>query len=133
MALASKGGWVRRAATSSASTRPAAALTATVSAGMSGRATTILARASATDSISGRVVRAGLAARLVQQADIGDLHAAVDGLCHIVDSKCGDAGRRQRLHLAPGLSGQPAGRSEARRGGKAGGSQVRFRWAPYSH
>ena len=52
MAETSVGGWVTRAATSSASTRPSASARPTVSPGSGAKAAVMRARASATDSMS---------------------------------------------------------------------------------
>jgi hypothetical protein len=52
MAETSLGGWVTRAATSSASTRPNASVSPTVSAGSASKAAVMRVRASATESMS---------------------------------------------------------------------------------
>src|SRR5215204_1379233 len=107
MAEAAKGGWVRRAATSTASVRPWAAAIATVSAA-TGRAMPARTRASASSTGSRlmasrpRLVDAGAPAALRQQPHAFDAHGAVGGLHHVVDRQAGDRDRGQRLHLDPG-------------------------------
>src|SRR5450759_1276956 len=43
--------------------------------------------------------QAGRAAGLRKQPQLTDLHAAVDGLAHIIQGQRGHSGRRERLHL----------------------------------
>src|SRR5712671_3085279 len=99
MAERSAGGWVSRALGALASTRPAASATDTISAGRGENAAITRACASRTDSILGGIETARLAAGLVQQLDLGDHHAAIDRLAHVVDGEGGDGGGGQRLHL----------------------------------
>src|SRR5439155_1203035 len=45
----------------------------------------------------------GLAAGFLEQLDLGDRHAALDGLHHVVDGQRRDGGGGERLHLDAGL------------------------------
>src|SRR5690349_17980154 len=102
MADTSNGGWVRRAAVSVASTRPAASARATVSGGISGAMPTIRWSASSTEITLFPLEGAGLPARLVEQPYVADPHAAVDGLAHVVDGERGDGNGCQRFHFHAG-------------------------------
>ncbi len=50
----------------------------------------------------------GLAAGLLEQAHLADHHVALDGLEHVVDGEPGHRGRREGLHLDPGLAAAAA-------------------------
>ena len=52
----------------------------------------------------GAIPHARVAAFLVQQAYVDDLHAAVDGLAHVVDGQARGAHASQGLHLNTGLA-----------------------------
>src|SRR5258708_37378553 len=101
MAERSDGGWVSRAVGAFASTRPAASATDTVSAGKGAKAAITRAWASRTESRSAGIERSRLAARLMQELDLGNHHAAIDRLAHVVDGERGDRGGGERLHLTP--------------------------------
>src|SRR6185503_14873565 len=119
MADRSAGGCVRRAATSAASTRPAASVSGASARGSGSTPSSTRASASATDNndamlllglmILGPIV-AGLAALLLQQPDARDGHAFLDRLDHVVDGQAGDRHRGERLHLHPGLADDLDGR-----------------------
>ena len=55
-------------------------------------------------SAGNRLEGSGAAAGLLDQANAGEGHAAVDGLAHIVEGETSDRDRCQRLHLDPGLA-----------------------------
>src|SRR5687768_8579170 len=105
MADTSNGGWVRRAAVSVASTRPAASASATVSGGISGARPTMRSSASSTEITLFPLESAGLAARLVDQPDVADPHAPVERLAHVVDGERGDGNGCQRFHFHAGPAG----------------------------
>ena len=52
----------------------------------------------------------GFAAGLFDEVDVGDRHALLDGLDHVVDGQRGDADRGQRLHLDARLVDGPHAR-----------------------
>ena len=56
------------------------------------------------------------AAALLDEADVGDRHAAVDGLGHVVDGEAGDRDGGQRLHLDAGLAGDLGRGADAKAG-----------------
>src|SRR4029079_12680199 len=119
MAEASKGGWVRRAARSSASTRPCAWFSRTVSASSGSRPAVTRARASATESsaMASAAVDAGAAAGLLDQPDAGELDVTVDRLHHVVEGEASDGHRCQRFHLDSGLGVDLGGRFDTEPGG----------------
>ena len=47
---------------------------------------------------------ARFAAGFLQQADVVDAHATVDGFCHVINGEQADGSRRQRLHFDPGTT-----------------------------
>src|SRR5919206_2062986 len=102
MAEASKGGCVRRAARSRASTRFAASATATSSASTGATPSSTCAKAVSTGSSAMSVLHApvaGGAAGFFAQPDLGNDHAAVHSLGHVVDREAGNGHGRQGLHL----------------------------------
>src|SRR4030095_15132439 len=110
MAERSAGGWVRRASGESASTRPAASATDTISAGSLSKAAITRAWASRTERRGLAIPRARFAARLMEQPDVGNHHAAVDRLAHVIDGKGRNRGGGERLHLDAGAALELAGR-----------------------
>src|SRR5476649_2774097 len=108
MADRSAGGWVSRALGATASVRPAASATDTVSAGRGWKAAITRACASRTASSLLGIEDSRLAARLVNELHAGDDHAAIDRLAHIVDGERGDRGGGERLHLHAGAALQLA-------------------------
>src|ERR1700752_3840521 len=119
MAETSSGGWVRRAARSSASTRPSASASGTHSIGNGSTPSSTRASALGTGSsaisrslaaIRFGAVDARLAAPLLDEANAFDAHAALDRLHHVVDGEAGDRDGGKRLHLDAGLAFQLGGR-----------------------
>src|SRR5262249_52269304 len=100
MAERSSGGWVRSAITSVANTRPCALLSGASSAESGVAPSSTRASASATEisamsasclGLSGRrAIVAGFTAKLLDETNILDAHAALDGLDHIVDGQARD-------------------------------------------
>src|SRR5262245_65414015 len=111
MAEASKGGWVRQAARSSARTRPRHSPSGTRSASSGVNPSVTRARASVTLSkaMKGLAAKcaglesAGAATGLLDQPDTGEGHGTVDRLHHVVNGEAGDRHRGQRLYLHAGL------------------------------
>src|SRR4030066_171955 len=116
MAEASKGGWVSRAARSSASTRPVAWLMATRSASSGTNPCITRTRASATERraiSSSTAKRAGAAAGLFHKADAAERDRPVNRLHHVVDGEGGAGNRRECLYLDSGLGIDLGGRLNA--------------------
>src|SRR5262245_43906576 len=102
MAETLAGGWVRSAATSSASTRPCASPSGAACAGSGSAPASTRASASATGISATTLllcpVVTRLAAALLDQPDALDAHAALHRLHHVVDGEAGDRNCRQRFH-----------------------------------
>ena len=111
MAETSKGGWVsrRRQVLGQHAARAPVSGTLSAASGVERgddarpaprRRAAAMARARPRQSLGLEV--AGLAAGLVDEADVRDAHAAVHRLAHVVDRQGGDADGGQRLHLHAG-------------------------------
>src|SRR5471032_1717637 len=104
MAERSAGGCVRWALGATARTRPAASATETVSAGSGLKEVTTRAWASRTGRSLPGIEHSRLAARLVHQLHVGDHHAAIGRLAHVVDGQGGDRRGGECLHLDAGAA-----------------------------
>src|SRR6266852_6027796 len=102
----SAGGWVRRAASVPASTRPCASPIGISSVGRVVTPSSTRASASSTEisAISAlRAPRTRRAAGFFQKSDALDPHATLDRLHHVVDGETRDRYGGERLHLDAGL------------------------------
>src|SRR5579871_6187951 len=72
---------------------------------------------SATLNVIARLEAPGFAAGLAQEPQRLDRDALVEGLGHVVDRQCGDAGRHQRFELDAGPRRRAGFRLDAQRAG----------------
>src|SRR5262249_9247257 len=108
MAETSAGGWVRKALSSAASTRPNASSSGAVSGSSGAACASTWSSASATEISATaslpQAIMPRLAAALFDEPNALDAHAAFDGFDHVIDGQAGDRYRGQRFHLDPGLA-----------------------------